>query len=112
MENKLNILWTNDNVLTAEHMVLLYASNTMKKKLWNDITVIIWGASAKLVSENTHIQSLIKEAQEQGVKFTGCVVCADSLGTTQTLTDLGIELIGWGKPLTEIIKNKEHLITV
>lgn len=112
MDNKLHILWTNDNVLTAEHMLFMYAPNTLKKKLWDDVTIIIWGATSKLVSENTHIQKLIKEAQDVGVKFSACSSCAQNLGTTQALTDLGIELKGWGEPLTEIIKNKENLITI
>ena len=112
MDNKLNILWANDNVLTAEHMVLMYAHNTMKKKLWDEITVIIWGATSKLVAEDTNIQKLIMEAQKIGVKFSACEACADKLGTKQALLDLGIEVKFWGAPLTEIIKNKEYLITV
>lgn len=112
MENKLHILWTNDNVLTAEHMLLLYATKTMEFKLWDEIIIIIWGATSKLVAENEHIQKLVADAQKAGVMFTSCVKCAEDLGTTQALLDQGIELIAWGKPLTELIKNKNHLITI
>lgn len=112
MENKLHILWTNDNLLTAEHMVLMYALNALKKGLWDEMLVIIWGASSKLVSQNIHIQKLILEAQSAGVKFSACSACAENLGTTQVLADLGVELKGWGIPLTEIVKNKGHLISV
>ena len=112
MNNKLHILWTNDNVLTAEHMVLMYAPNSMKKKLWDEVTVIIWGATSKLVAENTHIQKLILDAQKAGVEFSGCQACANNLGTTQALLDLDIELLLWGIPLTQLIKNRENLITV
>lgn len=41
--NKLHILWTNDNPITAELMVVMYATNAMKYKMWENITVIIWG---------------------------------------------------------------------
>lgn len=112
MENKLHILWTNDNVLTAKHMLLLYASKTLEFKLWDEVTIIIWGASSKLVAENKQIQQLIADAQKTGVKFSSCIKCAEDLGTTQALLDQDIELIAWGKPLTELIKNKEHLITI
>lgn len=112
MDNKLYILWTNDNVLTAEHMLLMYAQNTLKMGLWNDVTIIIWGATSKLVAQNTQIQKSIQKAQEDGVKFSACSACAENLETTQLLLDLGIEVKGWGKPLTEIIKSKEHLITI
>ncbi len=112
MENKLYILWTNDNVLTAEHMLLLYATKTMEFKLWDEITIIIWGATSKLVADNENIKNLISDAQKAGVMFTGCIKCAEDLGTKQALLNQGIELIPWGKPLTELIKNKNHLLTI
>lgn len=112
MDNKLHILWTNDNVLTAEHMLLMYAQNTLKKGLWDDVTIIIWGATSELVSQNTDIQKLIAQAQKDGVKFSACSACAANLGTTELLLGLGIELKMWGQALTELIKNKENLITI
>lgn len=112
MQNRLHILWTSDNVLTAEHMVMLYAPKTMEFKLWDEVTIIIWGASSKLVAENSHIQELVREAQKAGVKFSACSMCAQELGTTKALQDLDVELIAWGKPLTELIKNRSNLITI
>lgn len=113
MDNKLHILWTNDNIDTAKHMVLLYAPVTLAMhKDWDEVIIIVWGATATLVAENKEIQKLVKNAQEKGVKFTGCVHCATELGVEEALTDLGVELIGWGKPLTELLKSKAPLLTV
>ena len=112
IDNKLHILWTNDNPLTAKHMVLMYAPVSKQRELWDEVTVIIWGATSKLVAENKHIQELIKKAQDVGVKFSSCEACAENLGTKQALLDLDIEVIKWGKPLTELIKNKAPLLTV
>lgn len=112
MENRLYILWTNDNVLNAEHMILMYSTNAMKNQWWEEVTVIIWGATSKLVAENSHIQDLVSEAKKTGVKFTACESCAENLGTKQKLLDLGIEVKQWGEPLTKLIKNKESLITI
>lgn len=110
--NKLHILWTDDNPLTAEHMVLMYGPVTKQHGFWEEVTIIIWGATSKLVAENTHVQNLIKDAQAKGVKFSACQACAEKLGTMQRLLDLDIEVLHWGKPLTELIKNKENLLTV
>lgn len=112
MRNKLNILWTNDNVITSELMVLMYATNAMRLDLWEEVRVIIWGATARLAADNTHIQELIAEAQEAGVKFSACQVCADKLYVKDKLVQTGIEVKLWGKPLTEILQNKEYLLTV
>ena len=110
--NKLSILWTNDNPVTAELMVMMYATNTMKYEKWENVTVIIWGATTKLVAEDIHIQHLIADAQKAGVKFTACEACADALEVKDTLLHLGIEVKMWGQPLTDLIKDKENLITV
>jgi hypothetical protein len=110
--NELTILWTNDNPETSELMVMMYATNSMKLNLWDKLTVVIWGATSKLVAENTMIQELITEAKNAGVIFSACQSCAEKLGTKDTLQNLGIELKYWGSPLTEIIKNNENLITI
>ena len=109
---KLNILWTNADVLTSDKMVMMYATNSMLSKLWNELTVIIWGATAKLVAENEQIQTKIKIAQQAGVKFSACKACTDQLGVSDHLASLGIEIIYWGEGLTGILKRGEKLITI
>ena len=108
----LYILWTNANPLTAEKMVFIYAVNSKLKGWWDNVTIIIWGATAKLVGEDLKIQNLIKEALEIGVNVTACKACVDQLGMTDLFEDLNIEVIYWGEPLTKILKNQETLITV
>jgi len=49
---------------------------------------------------------------EIGVNVTACKACVDQLGVTDLFEDLNIEVIYWGEPLTEILKNQETLITV
>jgi len=47
------------------------------------VTLIIWGAPAKLYAENTEIQEKIKGALDAGVHLTACKACADQLGVTE-----------------------------
>ena len=108
----LYVLWTNDNPITAEKMVFMYTINSLLKGWWEKVTLIVWGAPTKLVSENSNIQSKVKEALEAGVHITACKACADQLGVTDDLERLGIEVIYWGVPLTEILKNNEKLLTI
>lgn len=110
--NKLNILWTNDNLITSEKMVFMYGINAKKNQWWDEVTLILWGATVKLASENLMIQKLIREAQDAGVHVSACKGCADQLGVAATLEDLNIEVIYWGEPLTEILKTDEKLITI
>lgn len=110
--NKLHILWTNADVITAEKMVLMYALNSITHHWWEAVTVIIWGAPAKLIAENTLIQEKIKLAMSVGVQFSACKACTDQLGVTDTIADLGIEVVYWGDGLTEILKDNKKLITI
>ena len=110
--NTLYILWTNADILTSEKMVMMYATNSLLNHWWDSVTVIIWGAPAKLVAESELIQTKIKIAQHAGVKFSACKACSDQLDTTDTLLDLGIEVMYWGEGLTDILKGEDKLITI
>lgn len=114
MENskKLYILWTNADVFTSDKMVMMYATNSMLNHWWDDITVIIWGATADLVAKNELIQTKIEIAQHAGVHFSACKACADQLGVTDKLIGLNIEMKYWGEGLTDILQNNEKLITI
>ncbi|MBN2516505.1 MAG: DsrE family protein [Deltaproteobacteria bacterium] len=112
MKTHLYVLWTNDNPITAEKMVFMYTVNSLKHGWWEKVTLIIWGATAQLVSEDVNIQAKIKEALDAGVYVTACKACADQLGVTETLEKLHIEVKFWGQLLTEVLKNNEQLLTI
>jgi len=93
-------------------MVFMYTINSLKKGWWDAVTLIIWGATARLVGEDQDIQKKISQAMEDGVEISACKSCADQLGYTEKLEQLGIEVRYWGEPLTNLIKNGENLITI
>ncbi|MBI9104286.1 MAG: DsrE family protein [Spirochaetales bacterium] len=112
-ENKrLHILWTNDNPITSKLMVFMYGIKAKSAGFWENVTIIIWGATAKYVSENIEIQEYIRKAKEAGVHVSGCRSCAEELGVVDDLEKQGIELIRWGAPLTELLKNNEKILTI
>lgn len=110
--NKLYILWTNDNEVTFKNMISMYVYNAQKKNWWSEVEIIIWGSSAKLVATNQEVQKHVKKLIDSSVKISACRACADELKATDKLIELGIEVKYWGEPLTKIIKNKENLITL
>ena len=112
VKSHLYVLWTNDNPVTAEKMVFMYTVNSLIHGWWENVTLIVWGATIQLVSENADIQAEIREALDAGVHITACKACADQLGVTQILEELKIEVKYWGAPLTELLKDGEKLLTV
>jgi hypothetical protein len=111
-KNTLYILWTNADLDTSLRMVMMYSTNSKLYHWWEHVVVIIWGATAKLAAENTQVLEAMQVAMSAGVKFTACSACARQLGVVEKLEAQGIEVIGWGEALTELLKNNEKLITV
>lgn len=108
----LYLLWANANPITADKMVFMYTINSLKYGWWEKITLVIWGATAQLVNDDEHIQARIKEAQDTGVYVTACKACADQLGVSEKLEDLGIDVQYLGIALTNILKNNEAMLTI
>lgn len=53
--DKLNILWTTDNKDTIFNMLSMYATNSIRKNWYEQVNVIIWGASVKLAGHDTQV---------------------------------------------------------
>lgn len=111
-ERDLHILWTSGDPVTAEHMVLMYATNARLNDWWDSVTVIIWGAPQRLVAESEAVRLRMKIARQAGVKFTACISCAMNLGLVETLEKENIEVIRWGEKLSELMQNGKHVLTI
>lgn len=108
--NDFYILWTSDNVITADQMVLTYARDCSLNAWWDNVTVILWGASVQLVSENTFIQDKVSNAAHAGVRFSACRSCAEQLGVSKQLEALGIDLQYWSRDLTELLQTDRKVL--
>lgn len=109
--DKLVIVWTSDDPYLAERMVLMYAHAAKTQNWFNEVTLIVWGPSAKMVSENLKIQKKLKSMQEDGVEIQACIACASAYNVVDELKNLGFEVKGMGKPLTEYLKSDAKVLT-
>jgi hypothetical protein len=109
---KLTIVWTSGDPEVAHRIVLMYGKAAKSNQWFDEVRVIIWGPSARLVAADKDIQAKLKEMKQNGITLEACVVCADSYGVSDRLRELGIEVKPMGKPLSNIIRDKDsHLIT-
>lgn len=102
--NKLTVLWTSDDPMVAERVALMYTGVAKQFGLFEEVSVIIWGPSQKLVAENKDIQAKLKDMAEKGVKLNACITCANMYGVTEQLKALGINVDIMGMPLTNALK--------
>jgi len=108
----LYILWTNGDPETSENMVMMYATNSLLHRWWDQVTVIIWGQSQITALENERVKLKIEVAQKAGVKFTACKACAINLKTIDGLKEAGVEVIYWGDKLSGLIQEGAHILSV
>lgn len=111
MEETLVVLWTSGDIEVAKKMVYMYTLNAKKHGWWKNIIFIVWGPSAKLLSENTELQNQIKDFIDIGIQVKACKACADGYGVSNALASFGIEVKYMGEPLTQYIKKDFKVIT-
>ncbi len=112
-QDKLVVLWTSDDSNLAERMVLSYIHDAKTAGWFDEVTLIVWGPSAKLLAENLVIQEYLKNLREKGVIIEACIVCANEYGVNRALENLGfLKIKPMGEPLTDYIKDPGvHVLT-
>jgi hypothetical protein len=110
--DKIHILWTTDSKITALNMLAIYVLNAKLRGWWKEINVIIWGASAKLVAEDTQVQTEVLEMISAGINVEACKDCSDVCGVTSDLERLGVNVRYMGQSLTDYIKSGEPVLTI
>jgi hypothetical protein len=109
--SKLLVVWTSGDRDVALKMVYMYTFNAKKNGWWDEIRFLVWGPSAKLLSEDKELQDYVKKMKDQGVELLACKACADSYGVSEKLEALGVEVKYTGVPLTEMLKSDWTTIT-
>lgn len=109
--DQLVVLWTSGDPLVAERVALMYTHAAKTAGWFSEVTLIVWGPSAQLTVENMTIQRKLKAMQDDGVVIQACIACANMYGIATDLTNLGIEVKGMGKPLTNYLKSGAKVLT-
>jgi hypothetical protein len=104
---KLAVLWTSGDPFVAHKVCFMYTHNAKKAGWWNEVQLIVWGPSSKLLAEDKKLQTAVKAMMADGVVIKACKACADSYGVSDDLAALGIEVKYMGQPLTEMLKSDQ-----
>jgi hypothetical protein len=110
--DSLLILWTSGDRETALNMTLLYGLNGMLSDWWDEVTLLIWGASQDLLVRDREVQERVAEMTYAGVRVVACRRCAENMGLHGDLTELGCELFFSGEFLTDWLKSGRPMLTV
>lgn len=107
----LKVIWTSGDKDVAMKMVHMYVYNAKVYEWWDDIELVIWGPSSKLLAEDQDLQDNIAAMLKKDIKVTACMACAKSYDVDEKLAGLGIDVKYMGIPLTEYLKSDAKVIT-
>lgn len=109
--DKLVVIWTSDDPYVAERVAFMYTHAAKTNGWFKEVTLVVWGPSAKLISENIKLQQKVEEMKKDGIVVEACIACANLYGVTENLKKLGYVVKGMGKPLTDYLKSGAKVLT-
>jgi len=107
--SKLLVIWSSADRDVAIKMVYMYSYNAKKNGWWDEVRFVVWGPSAKLLSEDAELQDYLKKMKDEGVVLEACKACSDMYGVSEKLAAMGIDVKYMGKPLTGMLKSGEYV---
>lgn len=103
-KDKLMVIWSSGEVDVAMKVCLMYTHAARGNQWFDQVVLVIWGPSAKLVSENEEVRLKVIEMQKDGVIVEACIRCAEMYGIAPQLMDLGFDVKPMGLPTTNRLK--------
>ena len=110
-KQRLAVVWTSGDPEVAEKVCFMYTNNAKLKGWFDEVVLIVWGPSAKLLSENKQLQESIKKMMADGVKVEACIACANMYGVADQLKSFGIDVKGMGSVLSDYLKGGWKVLT-
>jgi hypothetical protein len=105
------IVWTSDDREVALKMVFMYAYNCKKRGWMDQVRLLVWGPSGRLLTEDKELQDGLKGLKDEGVELYACKGCADLYGISDKMTALGINVMYTGTLLADAQKDGWHVLT-
>lgn len=101
MKKELLVLWTTDNKETILNMICLYTYNAKIKGWFDEVTLLVWGASQQVLSEDIEIQAKIKDMQQAGIRVIACKKCCENMYIEKQLASCDVEIFYTGELLSD-----------
>jgi len=110
-KTKLAVVWSSGDPEVAHKVCFMYTHNAKLRGWFDEVTLIVWGPSARLLTEDTALQEKIKAMAADGVTLEACLACADSYGVSDKLRALGVDVKYMGVPLSEMLQGDWKVLT-
>ena len=105
MATKVFVLLSSGDRQVALEVGLRYPLNAAKNQWVDEVKLIIFGPSEKIVAYDGEVQEVVKELQKTGIEVMACKWCADRMDITGRLEEAGIEVVPVGPIISQLIKD-------
>jgi hypothetical protein len=109
--SKLAILWSSGDADVAHKVCFMYTHAAKKAKWFDNVTLIVWGPSSRLLAGDKELQKKVKAMIDSGIVVQACVACANMYDVSDTLRELGVEVKPMGKPLSQMLQGDWKMLT-
>ncbi len=109
--SKVAVVWTSGDPDVAHKVCFMYTHNAKKQKWFDEVVLIIWGPSSRILAGDKKLQEGVKQMILDGVVVQACIVCADMYGVSDRLREMGIEVKAMGKPLSDMLQSDYKVLT-
>jgi hypothetical protein len=110
-KQRLAVVWSSGDPEVADKVCFMYTHNARLQGWFDEVVLIVWGPSAKLLSENKELQQQVRNMIRDGVKVEACVACANMYGVADQIREIGIDVKGMGSVLSNYLKDDWKVIT-
>jgi hypothetical protein len=108
---RLCVVWTSGDPEVATNVCFMYTGNAKKRGWFDEVRLVVWGPSARLLAGSKELQTELQAMQKAGVVTEACVACARNYGVVEALQNLKIDVKPMGAPLSERLKADWKVIT-
>lgn len=110
---KLLVVWKSENEVDISKFIVPFTYNSKAQDWFDDVELLIWGASQQVVVENPKYQDYVKMLIHNKIPCYACKMCADGIAATALLLELGVNVMYTGIYLAEKLKDPDwEVITI
>lgn len=105
------VVWSSGDPEVAIKACLMYAHAAKKNKWFNEVILVVWGPSEKLLAENATMKDKVAAMKKDGIIVEACVACSNMYNVTNELKVCEVDVKGMGVPLTRYLKRGYKIIS-
>ena len=110
-QQRLAVVWSSADREVARSMVFMYVRNARKQGWFDEVLLVIWGPSGRLLVDDKMLRMELTTLTDLGVKVEACKACSDMYGISDQLSELGVDVKYMGVPLSDMLKGDWKVLT-